>query len=147
MNSGHPIPIRATGIIIIIVSLLIGACGSDEANDDAALSVEGTEWVLDELAGTPVPDGVEVTLEFDGTRVAGSGGCNQYSSDATFDNETVSFAGEIMSTAMACDEPASSIEASYLEALPRVTGFVVEGDVLTLSDSDDQTILVFKTTT
>jgi len=50
--------------------------------------VQGTVWTLDELASEPIPDGVEVTLEYDGERIAGTSGCNQYSGGATFDDGT-----------------------------------------------------------
>ena len=83
------------------------------------LGGRGDLWTLEEIAGEAVPDGVEVTLEYDGERIAGSGGCNQYSGEATFDDGTVTIAPELMSTMMACEDPAATVESQYLEALPR----------------------------
>lgn len=126
------------------LTLLAAACGSDEsagATDSAA--VEANTWTLEELAGEPVPAGVEVTLDFDGERISGTGGCNQYGGDATFEDGTVTVATEIMSTQMACEDPAADVEGRYLEALPRAAGFVVEDTTLRVSDADDGSLLVF----
>jgi heat shock protein HslJ len=128
------------GIGSFAVAALLGAgCGSDDAGGSTdAAAVEGTIWMLQSLAGEAVPGGVEVTLEYDGERIAGTGGCNQYSGGATFDDGSVTIDSEIMGTRMACEDPAASVESSYLAALPRVTGFVVQDDMLLISADDEQ---------
>jgi heat shock protein HslJ len=137
-------PRMMTGLAVVTAALLAGACGSDDpggVTDGAA--VEATIWTLEELAAEAVPDGVDVTLEYDGERISGNGGCNQYSGGATFDAGAVTIGPEIMSTLMACDEPAAGAELRYLEALPRAAAFVVNDATMTISDADGESLLVF----
>jgi heat shock protein HslJ len=134
-------------VVLVAVISILGACGDDDAGGSGdADAVVGTLWGLDELSGEPVPDGVKVTLEFDGEQVAGSGGCNQYNSAASFDDGVVTIAPEIVSTRMFCEGPASDVEFAYLAVLPSATGFVVEDDTLTLTDTDGDVVLVYSAT-
>ena len=113
----------------------LAACGSDDGAE--SIDLTGTTWVLTELDGEPLPDGVTVDLMFDGERVAGSSGCNQYSSAATFEDGAVSVEPAIASTMMACEQPAMDVEMAYLTALAEVTNYTVEGSTLVLADSGD----------
>lgn len=135
----------ATGVVALVVAALaMAACGDDDAGGSGeADDVIGTVWSLDQLAGEPVPAGAEVTLEFDGEMVFGNGGCNQYNSAATFDDGVVTIAPEIVSTRMACVGPGGDIEFEYLAALPLSSGFVVDDGTLTITDSDDDVLLVY----
>lgn len=125
------------------VVVALGACGGDD--DDASSSgddVAGVVWQLTELDGEAVPDGVTPTLEFDGTRIAGSSGCNTYGADATFDAGAVTVSPQIISTMMACEPPASDVEFLFLQVLPAVDGFAVDGETLSLS-TDGEAVMVF----
>ena len=113
----------------------LAACGSNDGAE--SIDLTGTTWVLTELDGEPLPDGVTVDLTFDGERVAGSSGCNQYSSAATFEDGAVSVEPAIASTMMACEQPAMDVETAYLTALAEVTNYTVEGSTLVLADSGD----------
>jgi len=42
-----------------------------------------------------------------------------------------------MSTLMACDEPAATVESNYLAATPRVTDFVAERSTLLIGTGDE----------
>jgi putative lipoprotein len=129
------------GVLVLAVS----ACGDDGASADREGSaVSANNWILAELEGEPVPDGVQVTLEYDGTTVAGTGGCNQYNGTASFDNGEVDISTEIASTMMACQPPADEVERRYLAALGTADGFFVEDDTLTITSADEP-ILVFDT--
>lgn len=133
------------GCASVVTAVLLGtACGSDDvAGRTAAAAVQGTVWTLDELAGESIADGVEVTLEYDGERIAGTGGCNQYNGEATFADGVVTIGAEIISTRMACQDPAAEVEFRYLEALPRAAGFVVEEDTLRIDDGEGEPLLIF----
>lgn len=129
------------------VTLLAAACGDDSAGGgQTAADVEGIVWTLDELDGEPVESGVQVTLEFDGTQIAGTGGCNQYNGAASFDDGVVEIAPEIVSTMMACIGPEAEVESNYLALLPSADGFSVDDDTLTLTDADGEPILVYRST-
>ena len=120
------------------------ACGSDEATGVTdASAVEATSWTLEEISGEAIPDGVEVTLEYDGERISGNGGCNQYSGGATFDDGTVTIDDELMSTMMACEDPAARSSVATSRRFRLAAGFVVENGTLRLTDGDDEPLLAF----
>ncbi len=80
-------------------------------------NLAGTSWSLADLGGTadlahPVP-----TLEFgvDGT-VSGSAGCNTFTASYTSTGDALAL-GPLATTKMACEPPASAVEAEYLTAL------------------------------
>lgn len=124
------------------VVVALGACGGDDDTTSSGDDVAGVVWQLTELDGEAVPDGVTPTLEFDGTRISGSNGCNSYNADATFDDGAVTVSPQIVSTMMACEPPGSDVEAAFMQALPEVDGFGVDGDTLSLTSGDDQ-VMVF----
>lgn len=133
------------GLAVAALSLFGAACGGDD--DDAGRTdgdaVSGTAWVLTELGGEPVADGVEVTLEYDGEAIAGSAGCNTYNGGATFDDGTVTVSPAMATTLMACEGPAAEVETAFLQTLPTATAFVVIDDELRMSDGSGEQVLVF----
>ena len=129
-------------VSVLLSSALLGACGGGDDATSTGDDVVGSVWQLTELDGEAVPEGVTPTLEFDGTRIAGSSGCNTYGADATFDDGAVTVSPQIISTMMACEPPASDVEFSFLQVLPTVDGFAVDGDTLSLS-TDGESVMVF----
>ncbi len=77
------------------------------------------EWRLAYLdRDEPAPDSIQVTALFEGGRVAGRGGCNQYTGPFTVEDASLDVAtGPLVSTRMACAPPAMEVENSYLAAL------------------------------
>ncbi len=116
------------------------------ANDGRMLRFElvqrlaGTAWQLDSLAGTAVSG--TVTLEFtDEARVAGSGGCNQFSGSYTVDGGSITF-GEIITTERACLETGlMEQEANFYAALSAATSFELVDDQLVITTGDDQQLI------
>ena len=135
-RTGRALALTLVGIVAL------GACGSDDDEADA-VAVAGTTWTLTELDGAPLPDGVTVDLTFDGERIAGSSGCNQYTTAATFADGEATIDPVIAGTMMACEPPASDVESAFLAALGQVVGYSVEESTLTLVDGDDATLAVF----
>jgi heat shock protein HslJ len=94
--------------------------------------------VLREFAsGEPAPETPEVTLVFQGSRIGGRGGCNQYFANvergAAPGAVTI---GPIGATRMACPEPQMSIESRYLGALAKGRSLSRTGDKLALEYDD-----------
>jgi heat shock protein HslJ len=86
--------------------------------------------------------GNEPTLEFDATRVTGSGGCNGFGGDYTFSGGRLTF-GEMPMTLIGCEEPISTIEAEFLKILHGgVTVSVDDGGQLLLEGPGGQALLV-----
>jgi heat shock protein HslJ len=83
-------------------------------------------------------EGTVVTAEFgaDG-RVAGSGGCNQFSGGYTLEGDGLAI-GPVASTRKACLEPegVGEQEAAYLAALARVTTWSFREERLQLRAAD-----------
>jgi len=105
---------------------------------EEGVPLEGTEWRLSELNGAPAltpPDGRAPTLRFDAAqhRVTGFAGCNQMSGSYSRTGEQLSVGKDLITTRMACIEPAlNRQESELLDVLLRVTSAVVWGQMLTL---------------
>lgn len=105
----------------------------------------GTLWQLQSLQGNPALAGAEVTAGFtvEGT-LAGSSGCNNYSTSYTVDGNNLSISGAIASTMMAClEDGVMEQEAAFLAALPEIATYQVVGNQLTLLDAGGTAVTVF----
>jgi heat shock protein HslJ len=107
-------------------------------------NLAGTSWLLTSLNGSSPIEGADITLGFDDARLFGKGGCNEYSGPYTVGTDGRFAATEIVSTDMACGEPAGLMdqEIAYFQALSKVTMFVIEGDELQMF-GEDGTLLAF----
>jgi heat shock protein HslJ len=77
----------------------------------------GTDWLLEDLAGTAVIHGVQATLAFpEAGKVTGKGSCNGFFGSVEISGNTIKF-GPLGSTRMACPEPIMDQENKYLAAL------------------------------
>jgi len=87
------------------------------------LSLPGSEWLLEDLAGGGVLDQVQATLTFlEAGKVAGNGSCNRFFGTAEIHGENVKF-GPLGATRMACPEPVMNQETKYLRALQAAERF------------------------
>jgi heat shock protein HslJ len=108
--------------------------------------LEGLPWRLRELGWErSVPDGVEITIAFEGDRVAGHGGCNDF-----FGSVSSKAPGELAfsatgTTMRACPEPAMGLEQRYLAALAAASTYRFNGGRLVLGSTTDEgpVVLVF----
>jgi heat shock protein HslJ len=85
----------------------------------------GPAWTVFEIAGQAVAAGMTVTIEFDvsGSRVYGTSGCNRYAGGFSLTGESLSFAGPLASSMMACEDPQMAVERHFLDALKGVDRF------------------------
>jgi heat shock protein HslJ len=95
---------------------------------DPAEGLAGTGWDLVEMGTTADFARIVPTIEFsaDG-RVSGFAGCNTFSGTFALDGETITL-GPLATTEMACEPPASAVEAGYLAALSGVATWAIEPD-------------------
>lgn len=71
----------------------------------------------DEVTTTITPlQTTELTANFEGDRISGSGGCNRFTGSYQTDSNKLSV-GALGSTRRACEEPVMNQEAKYLTAL------------------------------
>lgn len=127
--------------------LLASACGGDDGGGggEELTSLDGTSWTLVEGMEITIPDDIEMTLQFEGGRASGSGGCNRFMGGYEEDGQSVSF-GQLASTRMACPEEIMSAETAYLAALESVSSGSATEAELVLSDSSEQELLRYEAT-
>ena len=128
-----------------IVAFSLAACSLvNDATDLEAERVYGHTWIAEEVAGLPVPGGIEPSLvvEADG-KVSGHAGCNGYFGSVIIDGEAMSF-GNLGATRMACAEPAMSQEDRLLRALDSTRGYRLLGGNLVLLDGAGSTLVRFR---
>jgi len=102
----------------------------------AGTRLADTQWRLIELAGADViitPPNRPVTLAFspEGTRIAGSAGCNSYLGTFTDDNGKLSLHPGNM-TLMGCISSVTAREQKFMAMLRSVDGFRINGEYLVL---------------
>lgn len=92
--------------------------------------LEGTHWILEDLAGAGVLDRAQATLSFgEAGAVNGSGSCNRFMGPVTITGDAISF-GALAATRMACPEAVMNQEDGYFEALTRAHRFELDGPYL-----------------
>ena len=109
-------------------SLAAGRLRARAASVTGRLSLDalaGTEWVLRAWKrDVPAPDAPEVTLRYEGGRVAGRSGCNRYSTAATAGSAPGDITvAPVTVTRMACAEPQMAVEARYVKQLEAAKKF------------------------
>lgn len=112
-------------------------------------TLSGVTWYLISMrtggvAGNVLPN-TEITAFFDGGgRVSGSAGCNQYTASysGTLNNLAI---GTPATTKMNCPSPPGTMsqESLYLTTLQGASTFRIDGDILTIMDSNGRSILAY----
>ncbi len=88
----------------------------------------GDEWIVETIDGEPVDEETTVTLLFDAAgRLAGSSGCNRYTTDFQLTGEGLGF-GLMAGTMMACPDPTMDQEQRFYRALEEVARFDVDDE-------------------
>jgi len=115
-------------------------------NTDPTLGgLAGVEWVLVSYGATAAPvaalPDAPVTADFTVQGVSGSAGCNTYSGNFVYNNNTLTFSPLVV-TQKACADNIMAQEGAYLQALQSATGYQIAGGQLTIAYPDG--VLVFK---
>lgn len=124
-------------IVALVMASLASAtsCSSPPAAETSPVSLDGTRWTLDSLAGASVTD-PQPTLSFEEPgRAAGSAGVNRFGGAASIDGRSIRL-GPFMATRMAGPPERMELERRYLEALGQATRWSVVGGRLELSGPD-----------
>ena len=122
-----------------------GACGDDDVEAAATTDLEGPTWELadDSDLGVPVAD-VAVTARFEDGALYGTSGCNSYSTTYELDGSSLSISPDIVGTRIGCEDPEAAVETAYLERLPEVASYEIDGSTLTLAGDDGDALLVYE---
>ena len=128
---------------VATLSLLIAGCIGENS-----LKLEGTPWVLesyvnDEGTLVNVLSGTEVTADFHGGTIRGSGGCNSYSGGYTVDDNALTI-GTLSVNLKFCTKPGiMDQETAYLSALRTAATYTTTGSTLEIRDASKKLILKF----
>jgi heat shock protein HslJ len=104
-------------------------------------TLEGVEWTLTDLDGTPAvaEDGMTVTFGQD-SKIFGFGGCNDLFGGYSVDGSALVVEG-LAATRKFCDPELMDREAAYMLALSDATEWQIDGESLTLATSDGGSLL------
>lgn len=116
-------------------------------------SLEGSSWELLSITGydgdlTTAKDNTPITLLFDQSgNVSGYSGCNQFSGGYQVNGSEIKI-GPLISTQMACLDPASvmELESKYLSSLDAAGSFQLTNESLILQDAEGTQLLEFRAT-
>lgn len=101
----------------------------------------GSEWAVFEINGTPVVANSKPTITFEEGRVFGAAGCNRFMGGYKVSADGLKLEmSQMASTMMACPDLLMQQEGQFLGTLGSVTGYAVEGGLLTLTGADGKTI-------
>ena len=120
----------------------MGASSTTSTSSGAGSGLARTQWVLQDSASLPT-QGLSVTLEFVADQVTGTSGCNTYRAPYKASGSKLTIGPDIASTRMACPPPADTVESAYLQALPKVATYAVQGATLRLLDASGGALLVY----
>ena len=141
---------RRSSLVVGIVAsvVLLAACtgGGGATAGPAGGKLDGTTWTLtsflDGATLKDLPEGVYADARFDGSKVAGSAGCNGYTGAYVASGSSLTVTG-VAATTMACPPPADAVEAAYLANLAKAAAYTATADALTIFDSTGAKLLVF----
>jgi heat shock protein HslJ len=113
-------------------------------SDGGTTAIVGPTWTLTSFLGLAVR-GLEpatLVLSDDGT-LSGDAGCNDYHGSYELTGDTITIS-DVGATRKICPGPmAMGLELGYLQALPAMTRWQVEGDELLLADETGSAVMTF----
>lgn len=111
------------------IALSCAACTSMSVD---GRTLEGVSWTVASIDGRATPTDGNYHVEFAGGRISGRFGCNRWTGGYAVAGDTLT-ASQVISTKMACPEPAMSFENQGLNVLNQPMRLVwMTGQKLTL---------------
>jgi heat shock protein HslJ len=136
--------IQIFAAVFLLAAVLLAACAGSTPD-----SIAG-QWKLvsygpsDAPGQTPAAADVETSIEFDAEgRMGGNVGCNGFGGDYTVDGDTIEF-GPIVSTMMFCEGPVGEQEGATLAVFQETAKFMLDGDMLTITSADGNSVIVLE---
>lgn len=127
-------PIFWTSILFAIAALVLSACATSAATDQAPTTLQmppwhDTQWRIVEIGEFPVTDPAP-TLRFDQMTVYGSTGCNRLFGRVVPLDGGIGFA--LAKSGRSCEGTALRQETAFLTAISRVDGVWISDEELRL---------------
>ncbi|HEX6868902.1 MAG TPA: META domain-containing protein, partial [Candidatus Limnocylindrales bacterium] len=104
------------------------------------VSLAGSAWTAVLVGGQPVVAVSPPTARFDADIIQGTTGCNGYSGPYRYAAGAITF-GEVISTAMGCEDPIGATEQRFMAALTKATTVSIEPDGRMVLDGPGGSIL------
>ena len=127
-------------VVPILMLVAVAACGGSSSSSAAPsaaaapATLAGTSWLVKSVDDQTSVAGKEPTAAFDATTVSGSGGCNTYTGEYTYDAATATLTpGTLASTRMACAGAEGTFESTFFAAFQGPLTVSVVGDEMTLA--------------
>ncbi len=117
----------AASVIVAAAPLSLAGKGAAES-----LDLQGVKWVLVSIDDEQAPAGVEITALFDGEKVAGLAGCNNYFAGYEGDDAALTISAMGM-TMMMCSEPEMQSEMAFSSALASAKSYSISGETLEIA--------------
>ena len=130
--------------VLALAALGLASCTTPAPKPVAGDSLSGTRWSLVSFGGSSVLASESTSMRFEKGRLAGSDGCNRYSTTYSAGESRLKIGPNIASTRMACPRPIMEEAATFLEILGRTTGYRVDSDRMTLLDASGQPMAAFR---
>jgi heat shock protein HslJ len=109
--------------VLVVSSIREAKATAQAPAKTVPLSLVGSEWLLEDLAGRGVIDNIQATLTFpEAGKVAGNASCNRFFGPAEVSGNAIKL-GPLASSRMACPEAVMNQETKYLEALQAADRF------------------------
>lgn len=90
-------------------------------------TLAGTSWTFASIGGVPVASDRPTSLQFDGTRISGTAGCNRFSGGYAV-KDGVLTAGQLAATLMACPGPGMEQERAFFDLMSAPAGIDFPSD-------------------
>lgn len=129
-------------ILIVLFALALTACSASSPE-----SLQG-RWQLvshgPASGQAAAAEDIDAFIEFgpDG-QLSGNVGCNGFGGDYQIEGNTISF-GAIISTKMFCEGPVGEQEATTLAVLSESATFSLDGDTLTITSADGNSVILLE---
>jgi heat shock protein HslJ len=138
---------RSITMVAAAAVLVLGACGDDapDADSNAPLDLSGLTFLSDGIEGRELVAGSEVSLAFDEATLSANAGCNTLGGSYTIEGDTLTLAGDALSTRMACDPELMEQDEWLTSFLSGGVEASLEGERLTLTDGEVTLELVMPT--
>lgn len=131
---------------VMLLAVVLHACvacqdmANVEGNPRASTEDLGGEWVLTHFSlGEEVPEGIEITLQFEENRIAGKAACNRYNGSVSKGEAPgkINVDGPLAVTRMMCPRPQMEAEQRYLLSLENLRRYSFAAGTLALGWSGE----------
>ncbi|MDR1350981.1 MAG: META domain-containing protein [Zoogloeaceae bacterium] len=127
--------------LFVLLPLCVSACTSAPIQENPGTPLEKTQWRLARLEGKSVPpSGKSAYLLLEAGRLNGFGGCNRLVGSYKLEGANLEFSAPA-GTLMACMDAISQQENAFIQRIPQVKSWAIQGQTLRLGDATDAIIL------